>query len=140
DPLARQETVGLLRELAAEGRTIVVSSHVLYEIEALAREVVLIVGGRVLACGGIREIRGTIDRHPHTLRVRSAQARALVAELCAGRGTVGIDFSDDDRTVAIRTRDRAAAIEAIHEAVVAGRASVEALAAADDDLDAVFKY
>jgi ABC-type Na+ transport system ATPase subunit NatA len=83
DPLVRQELIRLIRGLAAEGRHVLVSSHVLHEIEALTREIVLLHRGRLVAFGDRREIRALIDRHPHSVAIRTPRPRDLGAALAA---------------------------------------------------------
>ena len=70
DPMARIDIVERIRQLGEAGKTIVVSSHVLYEIEALTAEIVVIYRGQVLAEGNVYEIRKLIDKHPHRIRDR----------------------------------------------------------------------
>jgi len=138
DPLGRQETIELLRELADEGRTIVVASHVLHEVESLTSEVILLVRGRILASGEVKSIRAHIENFPHTIHCRSVDAREIGKRVVATPGLIGLDF--DDQGVAIKTQDPAAVYAAITDAVVAGGVTLDRLSAADDDLDAVFKY
>ncbi len=143
DPVSRQRSVDLLRELAAEGKTIVVSSHVLHEVESLTSEVVLLVRGRVLATGDVKHIRGHIERCPHTIRCEGPDVRALARELLATPGLMGLELSETDGkggALVIRTEAPAAVHAAIAAAVTEGRLVVNRLSAADDDLDAVFGY
>src|SRR4029079_1818452 len=75
DPLVRQELIGLIRAYADRGGSVIVSSHVLHEIEQLTPRIVLIHKGRLVADGDIRQIRDLIDRHPHMIEVKAARAR-----------------------------------------------------------------
>ncbi|MGE3543408.1 MAG: ABC transporter ATP-binding protein, partial [Kofleriaceae bacterium] len=79
DPIARVDIVDRIRKLAASGKTIVVSSHVLYEIEALTSEIVVIYRGQVLAEGNVYEIRKLFDRHPHRIRIECDRPRDVAA-------------------------------------------------------------
>jgi ABC-2 type transport system ATP-binding protein len=140
DPLARQQMVDLLHELAGEGRTIIISSHVLREVESLTSEVVLLVRGRLLATGDVKHIRSHIERCPHTIRCHSSDPRAIGREIVGTPGLMALEFSEDEEAVTIRTEDPSQVYARLADAVTAGRVAVDRLSAADDNLDAVFNY
>jgi ABC-2 type transport system ATP-binding protein len=140
DPVGRQETIDLLRELADQGRTIIVASHVLHEVESLTQEVILLVRGRILASGSVKHISSHIEQFPHTILCRSPEAREIGRRVVATPGLIGIEFTDDGQGVTIKTQHPGAVYAAITEAVVAGNVMVDRLSAADDNLDAIFKY
>ena len=75
DPVTRRRTIRLIKDWAARGKTVVVSSHILHEIEAMTSTILLIHNGRILAEGDVHQIRDLIDEHPHTVHVRAAQPR-----------------------------------------------------------------
>ena len=77
DPLARRKTIRFIRDWARAGKSIIVSSHILHEIEAMTPNILLINNGRILAEGNIHQIRELIDEHPHTVHVTSPQPREL---------------------------------------------------------------
>jgi ABC-2 type transport system ATP-binding protein len=81
DPLARRKTIRMLRNWAAEGRNVIVSSHILHEVEALTSDILLMHHGRVLAEGNVHQMRDLIDEHPHTVCMRTNQPRALARYL-----------------------------------------------------------
>src|SRR6185503_10472245 len=81
DPIARAAIVERIRGLAAAGKTIVMSSHVLYEIEALTETIVVLFRGQVLAEGNVFRLRELIDEHPHRVRIRCERPRELAREL-----------------------------------------------------------
>src|SRR6185503_14295950 len=70
-PVNRRRTVDLIKRLGREGRTVLVSSHILYEVESMTRRVLGSHNGRILAEGGVREIRDLMDEHPHTVSLRA---------------------------------------------------------------------
>jgi ABC-2 type transport system ATP-binding protein len=140
DPESRQRCIDLVRELASEGRTVIISSHVLHEVESLTSEVILLVRGRILATGDVKHIRAHIERCPHTIRCRSKEVRALARELLATPGLMGLELGEEDQLLTIRTQDPGAVHAVIADAVTAGRITVERVSAADDTLDAIFKY
>jgi len=81
DPLARRKTIRLIREWARAGKSVIVSSHILHEIEAMTSNILLINNGRILAEGDVHQIRELIDEHPHTVYVKSADPRGLARHL-----------------------------------------------------------
>ncbi len=90
DPLQRRRTIRLVKDWAKRGRHVIVSSHILHEIEAMTSNILLITNGRILAEGNVHQIRELIDTHPHTVHVKAADPRALAARhpghgRCAGR-------------------------------------------------------
>jgi len=138
DPKARIEIVEQIRALAAAGKTIVISSHVLYEIEALTSEIVVIYRGQVLAEGNVYEIRKLIDRHPHRIRVECDRPRQVAAALATGDHIAQISFERGG--LVIETRDPDRCYDELASAVVEGNVAVSALSSPDNNLGAVFEY
>ena len=79
DPLQRRKTIRLIKDWARHGKHVIVSSHILHEIEAMTSNILLINNGRIVAEGNVHQIRDLIDTHPHTVHVRAADPRALAA-------------------------------------------------------------
>jgi ABC-2 type transport system ATP-binding protein len=138
DPIARVDIVERIRELGKAGKTIVVSSHVLYEIEALTSEIVVLYRGQVLAEGNVYEIRKLIDRHPHRIRVECDQPRAIAAAVAASDHVARIAF--ERGAVVIETRDPDRCYDQLAELVLAEKIAVSALSSPDNNLGAVFDY
>jgi len=138
DPMGRRRTIDLLRELGDEGRSVLVSSHVLHEVEAVTSRVVLIYQGRVRAHGAISEIRAFLDRYPHRILLRSPRARDLARELMAGEAVVGVRL-DGDR-VHLETRSPDELYAALPRLVLEKGIDIEELASEDASLDAIFEY
>ena len=116
DPVNRRRVVDLVKRLGREGRTVVVSSHILHEVEAMTRRVLLIHNGRILAEGDVREIRDLMDEHPHTVALRARDPRALaravvgsphVLSLSVRRGRGVADRADGAAGRVLRRRCRA---------------------------------
>src|SRR5688500_20312788 len=76
-PIMRRRTIRQIKDWARAGKSIVVSSHILHEIEAMTSNILLINNGRIVAEGNVHQIRDLIDTHPHTVYVRGADPRAL---------------------------------------------------------------
>jgi ABC-2 type transport system ATP-binding protein len=138
DPIARVDIVERIRELGRAGKTIVVSSHVLYEIEQLTSEIVVLYRGQVLAEGNVYEIRKLIDRHPHRIRVECDQPRAVAAALASADHVARIVF--ERGAVVLETRDPDRCYDQLAETVLASKIAVTALTSPDNNLGAVFEY
>ncbi len=138
DPVARVDLVERVRGLAAAGKTIVVSSHVLYEIEALTSEIVVIHRGQVLADGNVHEIRNLIDRHPHHIRLDCDRPIAI-ADALAGAGHV-VRMTIEAGALVIETRDPDRCYDELAAAVIERDVEVRALRSPDNNLGAVFDY
>ncbi|MHC4135703.1 MAG: ABC transporter ATP-binding protein [Planctomycetota bacterium] len=138
DPVARRRTMDLLREFAGRGATVIVSSHVLHEVEAMTSQVVLLHQGRVLARGGKEEIRRELSRYPHQILLRSAEPRALARELLQLPGVIGVHLAKSE--VRVETRYPDELYDRLPQVVLEQRLPVEALEAEDAGLDAIFEY
>ncbi len=138
DPLARADIIEQIRKLGDAGKTVVVSSHVLYEIEALTSEIVVIYRGQVLAEGNVYEIRKLIDRHPHRIRIECDQPRAIAAALAEQDHVARIVFERSG--VLIETRDPDRCYDQLAAAVLERGVTVSALGSPDNNLGAVFEY
>ena len=139
DPIQRRRTIELIRQWADAGRSVLVSSHVLHEVEALTSNVLVINNGRIVAEGDVHHIRKLIDEHPHTVSVRAGEPRVLARELLAQDGVISLRFEpgrlivETDKPDTFYTR--------LTELAAAGSAGpIEEVTSPDDNLQAVFKY
>lgn len=140
DPLARHELVELILALGRAGRTVVVSSHVLHEVEAVTRQVVLMNRGRLVAFGDVRQVRDLIDAHPHRIVLRSPDARTLAAKLVRFEDVVGVELRRDDGAIVIETRAPDQFYARLPDLALQADAPIEEVYSDDDNLEAVFKY
>ena len=138
DPIARVDIVERIRKLATAGKTVVVSSHVLYEIEALTSEIVVIYRGQLLAEGNVYEIRKLIDRHPHRIRVECDRPREIASALASHDHVARIVFERNG--VLVETRDPDRCYDELAAAVLQHGVHVTALSSPDNNLGAVFEY
>jgi ABC-2 type transport system ATP-binding protein len=138
DPMARADIIERIRALGAAGRTVLVSSHVLYEIEALTDEIIVIYRGQVLADGNIYEIRKLIDKHPHRIRIECGEPREIARRLAAADHVARLQF--ERGAVIVETRDPDRCYDDIATAVVEGGVDVRSFGSLDNDLGAVFEY
>ncbi|HEY7131987.1 MAG TPA: ABC transporter ATP-binding protein [Candidatus Limnocylindrales bacterium] len=138
DPRQRLHMMDLLRTMAANGRTILFSSHILEEVERLADDILVIYAGRLAASGDYRAIRQLMTDRPHTFRVRSSDDRRLAAAFMAEPAVFGTELRDDRLTV--RASEFAGFTRVV--ARVARDADVRLLEVAptDDSLESVFEY
>ncbi len=139
DPLARRKMIRLLRNWAAAGRNVIVSSHILHEVEALTSDILLMHHGRVLAEGNVHQIRDLIDEHPHTVCLRSKQPRTLATKLVASDDVLSVRFEDD--AVYVQTAKPDAFYARVTEmAATNGAGDIYEITSPDDNLQAVFEY
>jgi len=138
DPLARAALVEKIRALGDGGKTILLSSHVLYEIEAMTDQIVLIHRGQVLAEGNVYKLRELIDEHPHHVRVECARPRELAAALIVEEGVTRVEVGDDFVEAETRLPDRL--YDAIPRRARAAGIAIHALTSPDNNIQAVFEY
>lgn len=138
DPLERKRIVDRVKAMAASGKCVLISSHVLYEIEAITQEIMVIYRGQVLAEGNLREIRGLIDKHPHRIRVECSDARLLGRELASAEHIVNMHF--DKGSVQIETSDPNRCYDLVSEACLQQEIKLRSLTSPDNNLGALFDY
>jgi ABC-2 type transport system ATP-binding protein len=140
DPLGKRKLIKLIKAFRDEGRTVLVSSHVLPEIEALTSRIVLVHQGKILAQGDIPYIRELIEAHPHMISVRSSDPRALAACFVGDRSIQKMSFAPDGRTFVVETHKRDDFFARLTGVVLEGGIEVEEISSPDDNLQAVFEY
>lgn len=138
DPAGRREINTLIRELADEGRTVIVSSHLLTELEQSADRLVMLNRGRVQAQGTLAELRRRLADQPLTIRLETADVRRL-AVLCVARSDVS-EVSVRGSTVTVRTTDATTFFAGLTELLAAEAIDVERLETLDAGAEAVFGY
>lgn len=138
DPRQRLHMMTLLRSMAADGKTILFSSHILEEVERLADSILVVYAGRLAAAGDFRSIRRLMTDRPHTFTVRSSNDRRLAAALMADASVFGTELADG--RIAVRTADYAAFTRALPQVALASGVSLFEVAPTDDSLESVFSY
>jgi ABC-2 type transport system ATP-binding protein len=137
DPVQRAHLISLFRQLGAEGRTVIVSSHVLHEVERLAERQIVLLRGRLAAAGDHRAIRDAMADRPRRVLVRSPGARALAAALLELDAVSGVTIDGDSVVIAsTRARDLAVALPRLARQVEARLEEVRPL---DDSLESMFR-
>jgi ABC-2 type transport system ATP-binding protein len=139
DPIVRRKTIRMIKDWGRSGKSIIVSSHILHEIESMTSNILLINQGRILAEGNVHQIRDLIDEHPHTVFIRAERTRELAREFLADDQVLSLRFEDGGVVVQTARPDmfyahltKLAASEelgAVHE-----------VTSPDDNLQAVFQY
>ncbi len=140
DPLARAEVIALLRVQARAGRHVILSSHILHEVDLLSDQVVLLNEGYVVAEGNIQAVRGEMRRHPLQVLIRCDAPQVLAASLMAEDGVVEVKLHADKGGLFVRTEDADAFFLALNRVVLASGARIDAVAPADDDVQSVYQY
>ena len=139
DPIGRRKIVRLIKEWARNGKSIIVSSHILYEIEAMTSNILLIHNGRILAEGNVHQIRDLIDEHPHKVYVKAAEPRALARHFLTYDNVISLSLEAGAVTVETARPDefytRLTGLAASEEF-----GSIDEVASPDDNLQAVFTY
>ena len=140
DPLGKRKLIRLIKAYKEEGKTVIVSSHVLPEIEALTRTIILIHQGKVFAKGDIHYIRDLIDTHPHMVSVRCSDPRGLSGLLLGEEYILKLHFGLDGRSVLVETNNRDRFFSVLLSSLVKSRMDIDEITSADDNLQAVFDY
>jgi ABC-2 type transport system ATP-binding protein len=139
DPIGRRKTIRMIRDWARQGKSLLVSSHILHEIESMTANILLINNGRILAEGNVHQIRDLIDEHPHTVYIRAANPRVLAREFLARADVISLRF--EPGAVVVETGKPDEFYASLTELVAAGTAgTVAEVTSPDDNLQAVFKY
>lgn len=138
DPRQRLHMMALLRTMAAEGRTILFSSHILEEVERLAERVLVVYAGRLAASGDFREIRRLMTDRPHTFTISSSDDRRLAGALMGEAEVFGVELSDG--WFSVRTVDYAGFTRLLPRAARDAAVSLFEVQPADESLERVFEY
>jgi ABC-2 type transport system ATP-binding protein len=139
DPLARRKTIRMIKDWARAGKSILVSSHILHEIESMTSNILLINNGRILAEGNVHQIRDLIDEHPHTVFIRAENPRVLARRFLAEDDVISLRF--EAGAVIVETARPDAFYARLTDLAASGDAGpIDEVASPDDNLQAVFKY
>jgi ABC-2 type transport system ATP-binding protein len=139
DPIARRKTIRLIKDWGRAGKSVIVSSHVLHEIEAMTGNILLINQGRILAEGNVHQIRELIDEHPHTVSIKADQPRALAREFLAYDDVLSLRF--EEVAIVVQTARPDAFYTKLTELAGTGTlGAIHEVTSPDDNLQAVFQY
>ena len=139
DPLARSEMIALFRASATEGSYVIISSHILHEVDVISDQVILLSNGYVVAEGQIQSVRNEIQEHPTQILVRCDRPRELAAKLFESEYTIEASIHNDGRGLLLKTRDADRFYLAMNQLALNG-IQIESIAPADDDVLSVYEY
>lgn len=140
DPIARRDLMDIILRLGEAGKSVVFSSHVLHEVQAVTPNIVLLNRGRLVAEGNIRQIRDLIDTHPHRIVLKGPDQRGLAARLVRYADVVGVELDRPDGGVLVQTTLPDAFYGRLPDLVVREELAIEQVYSDDDNLEAVFRY
>jgi ABC-2 type transport system ATP-binding protein len=139
DPLVRAETIALFRTFAEEGMHVIISSHILHEVDAISDQVILLSNGYVVAEGQIRGVRSEMQDHPMQILIRCNRPGLLAAKIFEQDYVVEAQIHRDGRGVLVKTRD-ADRFYLMLNHIAQNGVAIESVAPADDDVHSVYEY
>jgi ABC-2 type transport system ATP-binding protein len=141
DPMVRAETIALFKQLAADGLHLIISSHILHEVDMMSDRVVLLNNGYVVAEGAIQGVRDEMDvEHPMQILIRCNHPAALAARMFQNSDVIEARVHDDRQGLFVKTRNPDQFYLSLNEVVAQGQITVESIAPVDDDLSAVYDF
>ena len=139
DPLVRRKIIRLIKEWGRAGKIVLVSSHILHEIESMTPNIVLINQGRILAEGNVHQIRDLIDEHPHTVYVKADDTRGLARRFLTDDDVLSLKF--EEGAVVVQTGKPDVFYARLTELAASGElGTIHEVTSPDDNLQAVFQY
>jgi len=139
DPVGRRELVHLFRQLAESGKAVLVSSHILEDMDTLAGQIIFICRGRLLASGTLEQIRGMLDDHPLHVRITSGNLRQLARDLISYDCVLGLQIKSNDDLI-VEVEQPKQFLRQLTEAITKGKYEVQRLQVLDASTEAIFDY
>ena len=140
DPMARAEMIALFQDLAERGRHVIISSHILHEVDLISDQVILLNEGYVVAEGNIRNVRGEMLRHPLQILIRCDKPSALASRVFEQDSVVEARIDAERGGLLVKTRDPDRFYLAFNRIVLDNGLKIESVTPADEDVDAVYQY
>ena len=140
DPMARAETIALFREWGEQGRHVIVSSHILHEVDKISDQVILLSHGYVVAEGEIQSVRSEVKDQPMQVLIQCDQPGRLASRLFQQDHMVEAKILENAGGVLVRTRDADSLYLLLNRLVVEEGIDIESVAPADDDVNSVYQY
>jgi len=140
DPVVRAETIALFKDLAAQGLHLIISSHILHEVDMMSDRVVLLNNGYIVAEGGIQGVRDEMEEHPMQILIRCNQPSLLAARVFQSDNVVEARLHNDRQGLFVKTRNADQFYLLLNDVVSQGEIEVESVAPFDDDSSAVYEY
>jgi ABC-2 type transport system ATP-binding protein len=139
DPLARTTIMNVIRELGKMGRTVLVSSHILHEIERITEQIVILHNGRLLALGNLHAIREKMDNIPHTISIGCESPKELAKDIINNNAVYGISFPSGNN-LQIQTHNLNEVHRELPSLIVTNGHKVSSIDNPDDDLESILNY
>jgi ABC-2 type transport system ATP-binding protein len=139
DPLARTTIMNVVRELGAMGKTVLVSSHALHEIERITEQILILHNGRLLALGNLHAIRELLDKHPHRIKLHTEEPRELGRSFLPHEDVFGVRFPNPGELL-IETNNLSSVHQALPGICVESGIRVTGIENPDDNLESLLGY
>ena len=139
DPIARTSIMNVIRELGSQGKTVLVSSHILEEIERITEQIVILHNGKLLAIGNLHAIRDLLDQHPHRIVINCENPRDLAGLFISSEPVYGVRFPDKGQ-LEIHTNNLSAAHDVLPSLIVKSKQKITSIENPDDNLDSLIGY
>ena len=139
DPLVRAETIALFRNYATEGRHVILSSHVLQEVDVFSDQVILIANGMIVAEGEIKNVREEIHEHPSQFLLHCQNPSRVASLLFEETHITEVKLDPEGRGVLVLTRNRDAFTEAVQRIALSG-VNIDGVVPTDENVDALYEY
>jgi len=140
DPVGRIQIMNLLFKLRDEGKHILISSHVLHEVERMTENIVLINKGKLLAQGNLHDIRDSMDKFPLTIQIKCERRRELASILSKMDNIISISYAGGPNVLLVLTGDPNLFYDSFQEIILDEGIRIDSIDCPDDNLDAIFKY
>lgn len=140
DAVGRREMIDLIRRFGKEGRNVVISSHVLHEIESMTKNILMMNGGYLLAEGDVREVRQSLSRHPHRIYLRCANPRGSAVFFLEQPNTISVKVEEQESAIIIETRDIDRFYECLNILVLQRGEDVSLVTVSDENITSIFDY
>ncbi len=140
DPVARRDLIRIILRLGSEGKSVLVSSHVLHEVQSLTPNIVLLNRGRLVAEGHVRQIRALIDKHPHHIKLVCDEYRELAARMVTWDDVEGVRIVPQEKALLVETRSPDTFYGRLPVLSLENGLEIRSVYSDDDSLEAVFKY
>jgi ABC-2 type transport system ATP-binding protein len=140
DPMARAESIALFEELGRQGMHVLISSHILDEVDRISDRVILITGGYLIAEGNIHQVRREVHEKPMQVLIRCDHPELLASKMFAINHCVEARLHADGRGVFVRTGDIDQFYSMLNQVAADGLVKIDAVAPADDDANAIYQY
>jgi ABC-2 type transport system ATP-binding protein len=140
DPLARRDLIDVIHRLGHEGKSVLVSSHVLHEVQSMTSTIVLLNHGRLVAEGNVRQIRDLIDKYPHRIVLACEEYRTLAARIIGFEDVVGLKILAGEKSILIETHSPDTFYGRLPQLALENGCRIREVYSDDDNLEAVFKY